>query len=245
MTAALPANLAERVLDVVRRQASAGRSVIFISHRFLEISALCDRATVLRDGETVGVVDIAPGVEEQHRRADARRPDREGPRRRPRATPAAAVGAGRPAAPRASKASASAPSSRTSPSSCATARSSASSRSRARGRTSCSARWPARVRPAGGIDRGRRAAVQFGHPADAIRAGHGAGARRPQRGAADAAVGAREHRAAVQRPLAPTGARSTAGSEAPRRRRRHRAAADRHARPGARCSASRAATSRR
>ena len=65
MTAALPANLAERVLDVVKRQSRAGRSVIFISHRFIEISALCDRATVLRDGETVGVVDIAPGVEER------------------------------------------------------------------------------------------------------------------------------------------------------------------------------------
>jgi ribose transport system ATP-binding protein len=65
MTAALPANLAERVLDVVRRQGAAGRSVIFISHRFLEISALCNRATVLRDGETVGVVDIEPGVEER------------------------------------------------------------------------------------------------------------------------------------------------------------------------------------
>jgi ribose transport system ATP-binding protein len=66
MTAALPANLAERVLDVVRRQGkSAGRSVIFISHRMLEIAALCDRATVLRDGETVGVVDMAPGAEEK------------------------------------------------------------------------------------------------------------------------------------------------------------------------------------
>ncbi|MEP9390246.1 sugar ABC transporter ATP-binding protein [Mesorhizobium sp. KR9-304] len=65
MTAALPANLAERVLDVVRRQSKTGRSVIFISHRFVEISALCDRATVLRDGETVGVVDIEPGVEER------------------------------------------------------------------------------------------------------------------------------------------------------------------------------------
>jgi len=65
MTAALPANLAERVLDVVKRQSKTGRSVIFISHRFVEIAALCDRATVLRDGETVGVVDIGPGVEER------------------------------------------------------------------------------------------------------------------------------------------------------------------------------------
>jgi ribose transport system ATP-binding protein len=65
MTAALPANLAERVLDVVRRQAKDGRAVIFISHRMMEITALCDRATVLRDGHTVGVVDIAPRAEEK------------------------------------------------------------------------------------------------------------------------------------------------------------------------------------
>ncbi|MER8485557.1 sugar ABC transporter ATP-binding protein [Mesorhizobium sp. M1322] len=65
MTAALPANLAEKVLEVVRRQGDSGRSVSFISHRFVEISALCDRATVLRDGETVGVVDIEPGIEER------------------------------------------------------------------------------------------------------------------------------------------------------------------------------------
>jgi ribose transport system ATP-binding protein len=65
MTAALPANFAERVLDVVKRQARTGRSVIFISHRFVEIAALCDRATVLRDGATVGVVNIEPGIEEK------------------------------------------------------------------------------------------------------------------------------------------------------------------------------------
>jgi ribose transport system ATP-binding protein len=65
MTAALPANLTERVLDVVGRQVGAGRSVIFISHRFAEIQALCHRATVLRDGETVGVLDIEAGVEER------------------------------------------------------------------------------------------------------------------------------------------------------------------------------------
>lgn len=65
MTAALPANLAEKVLAVVRAQSRTGRSVIFISHRLLEISALCDRATVLRDGETVGVVTMGAGAEER------------------------------------------------------------------------------------------------------------------------------------------------------------------------------------
>jgi ribose transport system ATP-binding protein len=66
MTAALPADLAERVLDVVGRRRETGNSVIFISHRLLEIGALCDRATVLRDGETVGVVEqMGAGAEER------------------------------------------------------------------------------------------------------------------------------------------------------------------------------------
>ena len=64
MTAALPTDLVDRVLKVVRAQADAGRSVIYISHRFTEIAAVCDSATVLRDGATVGSVAIVPGVEE-------------------------------------------------------------------------------------------------------------------------------------------------------------------------------------
>jgi ribose transport system ATP-binding protein len=65
MTAALPANLTERVLDVVGRQRGGDRSVIFISHRLIEIAAVCDRATVLREGATVGVVDVTAGSEER------------------------------------------------------------------------------------------------------------------------------------------------------------------------------------
>ena len=65
MTAALPTNLVERVMAVVRAQADGGRSVIYISHRFTEIAAICDRATVLRDGQTVGDVAIEPGIEEK------------------------------------------------------------------------------------------------------------------------------------------------------------------------------------
>lgn len=65
MTAALPPNLVERVLKVVRSQADAGRAVIYISHRFTEIAALCDRASVLRDGATVGNLPITPGVEDR------------------------------------------------------------------------------------------------------------------------------------------------------------------------------------
>ncbi|HSL77829.1 MAG TPA: ATP-binding cassette domain-containing protein, partial [Candidatus Limnocylindrales bacterium] len=65
MTAALPANLTERVLEVVGRQRHGDRSVIFISHRMIEIAAVCDRATVLREGATVGVVDVTAGSEER------------------------------------------------------------------------------------------------------------------------------------------------------------------------------------
>ena len=65
MTAALPADLTEHVLDVVGRQRGGTGSVVFISHRMIEIAAICDRATVLREGATVGVVDVSAGSEER------------------------------------------------------------------------------------------------------------------------------------------------------------------------------------
>lgn len=65
MTAALPSDLVERVLKTVRRQADNGMGVIYISHRFTEIAELCNRASVLRDGRTVGDLPIEPGVEDR------------------------------------------------------------------------------------------------------------------------------------------------------------------------------------
>lgn len=65
ITAALPADLSERVFEVTRLWRERGHSVIFISHRMAEVSALCDRTTVLRDGTTVGVTETARGSEEQ------------------------------------------------------------------------------------------------------------------------------------------------------------------------------------
>jgi ribose transport system ATP-binding protein len=65
MTAALPTDLVKNVLNVVRAQKDLDRGVIYISHRFVEIAAVCDRASVLRDGETVGDVPISEGVEER------------------------------------------------------------------------------------------------------------------------------------------------------------------------------------
>jgi ribose transport system ATP-binding protein len=65
MTAALPADLTEKVLEVVAGQRGTDRSIIFISHRMIEIGAVCDRATVLREGATVGVVDVTEGAEDR------------------------------------------------------------------------------------------------------------------------------------------------------------------------------------
>src|SRR6476619_7085550 len=65
MTAALPADLTEHVLEVIGRTRGSDRSVIFISHRLIEIGAVCDRATVLREGVTVGVVDVTAGSEDR------------------------------------------------------------------------------------------------------------------------------------------------------------------------------------
>ena len=65
MTAALPANLTDRVLERITQQRGTARSIIFISHRMSEIRSVCDRATVLREGDTVGVVDVEPGSEER------------------------------------------------------------------------------------------------------------------------------------------------------------------------------------
>ena len=65
MTAALPADLTERVLEVIAGHRGSDRCIIFISHRLIEIAAVCDRATVLREGETVGVVDVTEGSDDQ------------------------------------------------------------------------------------------------------------------------------------------------------------------------------------
>jgi ribose transport system ATP-binding protein len=65
ITAALPSDLAERVFAVIREWRERGRSVLFISHRLAEVSAVCDRASVLRDGRTVGTLVPRAGEEEK------------------------------------------------------------------------------------------------------------------------------------------------------------------------------------
>lgn len=64
ITAALPADLAESVARTVRSFRDSGRSVLVITHRLAEVTAMCDRATVLRDGVAVGTRVPRAGEEE-------------------------------------------------------------------------------------------------------------------------------------------------------------------------------------
>lgn len=63
ITAALPVDLAARVIAVMQEWKKRGRSVLFISHRLAEVRAVCDVATVLRDGCNVDSFATADGGE--------------------------------------------------------------------------------------------------------------------------------------------------------------------------------------
>lgn len=58
-TAVLTPAEAEGLIAILRTLAAQGTTIIFISHKLNEVLAVCDRVTVLRDGKTVGTVDIA------------------------------------------------------------------------------------------------------------------------------------------------------------------------------------------
>ena len=57
-TAALSDQEIYKLFDIIRGLRDKGIAVIFITHRLSEQFALSDRITVLRDGQTVGTVDI-------------------------------------------------------------------------------------------------------------------------------------------------------------------------------------------
>ena len=58
-TASLHKAQVEVLFEVVRELRDDGVLVVFTSHRMDEVYALCDRATVLRSGETIGEVELA------------------------------------------------------------------------------------------------------------------------------------------------------------------------------------------
>jgi len=58
----------EALFQTLRRLVSEGCSILYISHKLEEIRALCDRATILRDGKVVGNCD--PKQQSAHRLAE-------------------------------------------------------------------------------------------------------------------------------------------------------------------------------
>lgn len=57
-TAVLTPQEIERLFDMLRRMRDAGHAIVFISHKLNEVLQLCDRVTVLRQGQTVGTEEI-------------------------------------------------------------------------------------------------------------------------------------------------------------------------------------------
>lgn len=63
-TATLTPAETDYLLEMLQRLAKAGLAIIYISHRIPEIFAICDRVTILRDGQhidTAAISDIEPG----------------------------------------------------------------------------------------------------------------------------------------------------------------------------------------
>lgn len=63
-TAALDARQVSVFFDILRAKREAGVSTVFISHRLDEVFAICDRITVMRNGETVAEVAVAETTQE-------------------------------------------------------------------------------------------------------------------------------------------------------------------------------------
>ena len=57
-TSALLDDAAERLFGLIAALKQRGVSIVYVSHKMDEIFRICDRATVLRDGETIGTVEM-------------------------------------------------------------------------------------------------------------------------------------------------------------------------------------------
>ena len=58
-TSSLFDDAAERLFGLIAALKQRGVSIVYVSHKMDEIFRICDRATVLRDGETAGTVEMA------------------------------------------------------------------------------------------------------------------------------------------------------------------------------------------
>jgi ABC-type sugar transport system ATPase subunit len=57
-TSSLAEDGAARLLDLVRKLRDTGIGIVYVSHKMDEVFSVCDRATILRDGETIAVEEI-------------------------------------------------------------------------------------------------------------------------------------------------------------------------------------------
>ncbi len=65
ITAALTADQAERVFALLAHWKEKGRAAVLITHRLAEVMRVCDRATILRDGRNVALIETASVNERQ------------------------------------------------------------------------------------------------------------------------------------------------------------------------------------
>lgn len=64
-TAVLTPQEIDELMKIMKKLASEGKSIIFITHKLDEIKAVADRCTVLRKGKCIGTVDVANTSKEE------------------------------------------------------------------------------------------------------------------------------------------------------------------------------------
>ena len=77
-TSVLTPQEAEALFATLDRLAAEGRAILYISHRLEEVRALCDRATILRQGEVVADCDPRAETARALAETDGRQRDRRG-----------------------------------------------------------------------------------------------------------------------------------------------------------------------
>lgn len=58
-TAPLTLREIDKLFEVVKMLKKQGVSIVYVSHRLVEVKKICDRATVLRDGKNIGTVNVS------------------------------------------------------------------------------------------------------------------------------------------------------------------------------------------
>ena len=64
-TASLTLKETEALFEVVRKLKSQGVTILYVSHHLEEIFQICDRATILRDGEYIETLDVSKTTREE------------------------------------------------------------------------------------------------------------------------------------------------------------------------------------